>query len=117
MVADESAVLPAAAALGPDDSDPSAFEDELARLSISRPSRPSLDRDWEDEDHYHSADTDAPTDAFAHGSWKEVYHDLDEIMVNGAIKLHWRRGMSEIKQIFVRVKDMRPTPSAARLFC
>ena len=68
MVADESAVLPAAAALGPDDSDPSAFEDELARLSTSRPSRPSLDRDWQDEDHYHSADTDAPADAFAHGS-------------------------------------------------
>ena len=80
MVANESEVLPAAAALGPDDGDPSAFDDELARLAVPRPSRPSLDCGWEDEDHYHTADADAPADAYAHGAWKEVYHDLDEII-------------------------------------
>ena len=58
MVANESEVLPTAAALGPDDGDPSAFDDELARLAVPRPSRPSLDYGWEDEDHYHTADAD-----------------------------------------------------------
>ena len=97
MVADESAVLPAAAALGPDDGDPAAFEDELARLAAARPSHPSLDGGWEDDDHYHSADADVPADAYAHGTWKEQYHDMDKILVNVAIKLQWQRGVSEIK--------------------
>ena len=71
MVAKESEVLPAAAALGPDDGGPSAFDDELARLAVPHPSRPSLDHGWEDENHYHTADADAPADAYAHGSSAE----------------------------------------------
>ena len=106
MVADESEVLPTAAALGPDDGDPAAFDDELARVAVPRPSRPSLDHGWEEEDHYHTANADAPADAYDHGAWKEVYHDLDEIMVNGALKLHWQRGMLEVQQIFERVKHV-----------
>ena len=106
MVSNELEVLPTAAALDPDDGDPSTFDDELACLAVPRPSRPSLDYGWEEEDHYHTADADAPADAYAHGSWKEVYHDLDEIMVNGAMKLHWRRGMLEVQQIFARVKHV-----------
>ena len=103
MVDDESSVLPAPAALGPGDGDSSAYDDELARLSAVRPSRPSLDDGWEDDDHYHAAD--APSDAF-HGTWEEVHHDLDEIKVNGAIELQWKRGMAEVKQIVRRVKHI-----------
>ena len=91
MVDDESSVLPSAAAIDPDEHDAS---DSLFQ---SRPSRPCHDEGWLDDDHYF--DHDEPIDPCS-VDWKEMYKDMDEIQVNGAIRRQWvRLGMEEVRQI------------------
>ena len=84
MVNDESAVLPAAAVFNSDEGTTSPPAEEVDSLSRSRPSRPCHDDGWIDDDHYFQYDD--PADSFAADEWKEVYKNLDEIQVNGAIE-------------------------------
>ena len=82
MVADESAVLPDARALDPDDDEsPFAFED-IAGDHRPRAHRPSQDAGWLDTDHYTD---DASSEPYAAAEWRHAHRDLEPIMVNGAI--------------------------------
>ena len=107
VVDGESAVLPAPAAFDLDDPAASLLDEpelDLAEPSISRPSRPFIDKDWVDEDHYF--DGDLPTDQYGSGDWKETYKDIDEIQFNGSIRRHWKRGQNEVRQVIAQCRKV-----------
>jgi len=107
VVDGESAVLPAPAAFDLDDPAASLLDEpelDLAEPSISRPSRPFIDKDWVDEDHYF--DGDLPTDQYGSGEWKETYKDIDEIQFNGSIRRHWKRGQNEVRQVIAQCRKV-----------
>ena len=100
-------MLPAPAAFDLDDPAASLLDEpelDLAEPSISRPSRPFIDKDWVDEDHYF--DGDLPTDQYGSGEWKETYRDIDEIQFNGSIRRHWKRGQNEVRQVIAQCRKV-----------
>ena len=68
-----------------------------------RPSRPFQDDDWTEQDHYY--DGDLPEESCSE-KWNRVYHDLDEIQVNGAIRRHWSKGKEEVRQVVARTRKV-----------
>ena len=100
MVLDESNVLPSPAAFDSNETDDPISIGVDETLSQSRPSRPSQDQGWLDEDHYF--EHDLPSEEFNPGEWKEEYKHMDEIQVNGALRRQWKFGRKEITQIRAR---------------
>jgi hypothetical protein len=101
MVHDESFVLPSASAFHSESSLPG----DADAITVARSSRPCLDDGWMDEDHYHQS-ADEPADVHVANEWKEKYHDLDEIRVNGALKKQWTRGTEETQQVTAQCKNI-----------
>ena len=99
MVNDKSTVMSTAVAYESDEASALSLANEVASLSPSplMLNRPCHDNGWINEDHY--AQSDTPVDLFNASKWKEVYKDLDEIWVNGAIKRQWMRGKEEVEKI------------------
>ncbi len=73
MVNSESEVLPSPAGALADDNGDAVLTSDFETLLQSRSSRPHLDEGWEDLDHYF--ESDAPSDQYIHGEWKEKYKD------------------------------------------
>ena len=106
MVASESEILPSPAG-SPLENDGQLLQpDDLENLiqSSSRSSRPHLDDSWLDLDQ--CLDSNAPTDMYQQGKWKEKYKDLDEILVNGASRRQWTRVKEEIRQILKQCESL-----------
>ena len=70
---------------------------------LARPSRPSQDADWTDQDHYYDGDL---SEESCLKKWNHVHHGLDEIQVNGAIRRHWSwsKGKEEVRQDVARTR-------------
>ena len=79
MVLDESSVLPAVVALDPLEGTAS-LDDDLETLSQSRPSRPSLDVGWIDDNHYF--DHDVPDDSFDSSELPKTEHDFNSFTLD-----------------------------------
>ena len=105
MVHAKSSVLPLAAAFPSNSDFEPSLADDANTISASRSSRPCLDDGWLDEDNCYQS-VDEPADSHVANEWKEKYHDLDKIRVNGAMKRQWMRGREEIQQLTTRCEDI-----------